>query len=51
VRRISIGGGLARTAWSGALAAAREIATTGSFASLARAVSGKEMNELFGNRG
>ena len=31
VRRISVGGTLARTAWSGFLAAAREIATEGTF--------------------
>lgn len=33
VRRISVGGTLARTAWAGALAAAREIAETGTFTS------------------
>ena len=32
VRRISVGGTLARTAWTGFLAAAREIASTGTFA-------------------
>jgi methylisocitrate lyase len=31
VRRISVGGTLARTAWSGFLAAAEEIATAGTF--------------------
>jgi methylisocitrate lyase len=31
VRRISVGGTLARTAWRGFLAAAREIADTGTF--------------------
>ena len=31
VRRISVGGTLARTAWAGFLAAAQEIATDGTF--------------------
>jgi len=31
VRRISVGGTLARTAWAGALAAAKEIAEAGTF--------------------
>ncbi len=31
VRRISVGGSLARTAWGGFLAAAREIADAGTF--------------------
>ena len=46
VRRISVGSGLARAAWRGFLDAAREIATTGSFASLERAVPFSEMNAL-----
>jgi 2-methylisocitrate lyase-like PEP mutase family enzyme len=36
VRRISVGGTLARTAWAGFLAAAQEIADTGTFASFER---------------
>ena len=44
VRRISVGSGLARVAWTGFLDAAREIATTGSFASLERAMTFSEMN-------
>jgi 2-methylisocitrate lyase-like PEP mutase family enzyme len=47
VRRISVGSGLARAAWSGFLDAAREIATTGSFACLERAVPFFEMNAAF----
>src|SRR4051812_15003694 len=47
VRRISVGSGLARAAWKGFLDAAREIATTGSFASLDRTVPFPEMNALF----
>lgn len=38
VRRISVGGGLARTAWTGFIAAAREIAEQGTFAQLGAAL-------------
>ena len=48
VRRISVGGALARAAWTGFLTAAREIAEQGTFANLGRAVSGAEVNGLFG---
>jgi 2-methylisocitrate lyase-like PEP mutase family enzyme len=48
VRRLSVGGALARTAWTGFLRAAREIAEQGTFHELGRAVSGAEMNKLFG---
>jgi 2-methylisocitrate lyase-like PEP mutase family enzyme len=47
VRRISVGGALARTAWTGFLEAAREIAEPGTFAALSRAVPGVELNKLF----
>ncbi|HMA43165.1 MAG TPA: isocitrate lyase/phosphoenolpyruvate mutase family protein [Gemmatimonadales bacterium] len=47
VRRISVGGGLARTAWTGFLAAAREIAEQGTFSGLARAIPGADMNRFF----
>ena len=47
VRRISVGGALARAAWGGFLQAAREIAEQGTFTSLGRAVSGAEMNGSF----
>jgi 2-methylisocitrate lyase-like PEP mutase family enzyme len=47
VRRISVGGGLARAAWTGFLQAAREIAGPGTFSSLARAVPFSEINEAF----
>ena len=46
VRRISVGGALARAAWTGFLQAAREIAECGTFSSLARNVTGKEMEKL-----
>lgn len=47
VRRISIGGALARTAWGGFLRAAREIAEKGSFEGLAQAVPHGEINGFF----
>jgi 2-methylisocitrate lyase-like PEP mutase family enzyme len=47
VRRISVGGALARAAWTGFLTAAREIATTGTFSTLARNISVPEMNKFF----
>jgi 2-methylisocitrate lyase-like PEP mutase family enzyme len=46
VRRISIGGALARVAW-GAVKAAAEQMQAGSFAGLANAASGKDMNGIF----
>ena len=47
VRRISVGGALARTAWGGFMRAARSIAETGRFDGLAQAASGAELNALF----
>lgn len=47
VRRISVGGALARAAWTGFLAAAREIADKGTFSVLANAISGSEINAVF----
>jgi 2-methylisocitrate lyase-like PEP mutase family enzyme len=48
VRRISVGGALARTAWAGFLQAARQIAAEGRFDGLARAATSKELNGFFG---
>jgi 2-methylisocitrate lyase-like PEP mutase family enzyme len=48
VRRISVGGALARAAWSGFLQAATEIVEQGTFGTLGRAVSGAEINRMFG---
>jgi 2-methylisocitrate lyase-like PEP mutase family enzyme len=45
VRRISVGGTLARTAWAGLLAAAQEIATEGTFS---RFVDLPNVDEVFG---
>lgn len=47
VRRISVGGALARTAWNGFLRAAREIADTGTFTALGEAIPPAELNGLF----
>jgi 2-methylisocitrate lyase-like PEP mutase family enzyme len=47
VRRISVGGALARTAWTGFLAAAREIAEHGTFTSFGPAVQFGDVNGLF----
>ncbi|MDQ6799287.1 MAG: isocitrate lyase/phosphoenolpyruvate mutase family protein [Acidobacteriota bacterium] len=47
VRRISVGGALARAAWTGFLQAAKEIAEQGTFASLGRAVPFSELDSRF----
>ncbi|HXS24761.1 MAG TPA: isocitrate lyase/phosphoenolpyruvate mutase family protein [Gemmatimonadales bacterium] len=47
VRRISVGGALARAAWSGFLQAAKEITEHGTFTNLGRAVSFAEINDSF----
>jgi 2-methylisocitrate lyase-like PEP mutase family enzyme len=47
VRRISVGGALARAAWTGFLNAAKEIASNGTFSALARSIAVPEMNKLF----
>lgn len=47
VRRISVGGALARAAWTGFLEAAREIAERGTFTGLGRAISNADMNGAF----
>ena len=50
VRRISVGGALARAAWTGFLTAATEIATQGTFKTLGEAVPFANVNSLFGRR-
>jgi 2-methylisocitrate lyase-like PEP mutase family enzyme len=47
VRRISVGGALARAAWAGFLEAAREIAERGTFKALGRAVPFADINGAF----
>lgn len=50
VRRVSIGGALARAAWGGFVAAAREIKENGSFTLFADATPFGELNDLFAER-
>jgi 2-methylisocitrate lyase-like PEP mutase family enzyme len=47
VRRVSVGGALARAAWGGFIHAAREIAEHGRFDALVNAASGRDLNALF----
>ena len=47
VRRVSVGGALARTAWGGFMRAAQTIATQGRFDGLAAAAAGAELNAFF----
>ncbi|HEV7634714.1 MAG TPA: isocitrate lyase/phosphoenolpyruvate mutase family protein [Bradyrhizobium sp.] len=47
VRRISVGGSLARSAWAGFMRAAREIAEKGTFTELAQGYPGGELNKMF----
>jgi methylisocitrate lyase len=44
----TVGGALARAAWAGFFAAAREIADTGTFRALAKATPGAELERAFG---
>jgi 2-methylisocitrate lyase-like PEP mutase family enzyme len=50
VRRISVGGALARAAWAGFLEAATEIAERGTFTALARAIPWDEIEGAFASR-
>lgn len=50
VRRISVGGALARAAWGGFINAAKMIQERGSFAAFADATPFSELNDLFGGR-
>ena len=47
VRRISVGGSLARVAWAGFLAAAQQIAADGVFDAFAGGTSGAQLNRIF----
>jgi 2-methylisocitrate lyase-like PEP mutase family enzyme len=47
VRRVSVGGALARSAWGGFMRAARLIAEQGKFDELANGASGRELNAFF----
>jgi 2-methylisocitrate lyase-like PEP mutase family enzyme len=48
VRRISVGGSLARVAWTGFMKAAKEMAEQGTFTELAGGYPGGELNKMFG---
>lgn len=50
VRRISVGGALARAAWTGFIEAAREIAAQGSFTRLGRIIPSADINNSFPSR-
>jgi len=47
VRRISVGGSLARVAWGGLMRAAREMAEKGTFTELGNGYPGGELNKMF----
>ena len=49
VRRISVGGTLARVAWTGVIRAAQEIAAGGTFTKLAGTIANAELNAFFGD--
>jgi 2-methylisocitrate lyase-like PEP mutase family enzyme len=51
VRRISVGGALARVAWAAFMDAATEIATHGTFTRLAGVISGATLNDAMGGEG
>jgi 2-methylisocitrate lyase-like PEP mutase family enzyme len=50
VRRVSVGGALARAAWGGFMRAALPLAESGSFAGFDQAMPGRLLNENFANR-
>ena len=47
VRRISVGGSLARMAWAGFMKASKEMADKGTFGEFANGYSGGELNKMF----
>jgi 2-methylisocitrate lyase-like PEP mutase family enzyme len=47
VRRISVGGSLARSAWGGFMKAAKEMVEKGTFTELASGYPGGELNKMF----
>jgi len=50
VRRVSVGGALARSAWGGFMRAAKRIAEDGSFDGFSEGASGQALNALFAGR-
>src|SRR5262249_41534369 len=51
VRRVSVGGGLARCAWGGFMRAAKTLAGQGRFDGFADSASSADLNKLFGTGG
>ncbi len=51
VRRVSVGGAFARAAYAEAVRCARDIAQSGQFGALAKAIPHKKLNEFFAGRG
>src|SRR3954471_20519116 len=49
VRRISVGGSLARVAWAGFMKASREMLQQGTFTELGNGFPGGELNKMFGD--
>jgi hypothetical protein len=47
VRRVSVGGALARSAWGGFIRSAKLLMEDGTFDGFANAASGKELDEFF----
>lgn len=47
VRRVSVGGALARSAWAGFMSAARQLAELGRFDGFANAAQGRELDSFF----
>jgi 2-methylisocitrate lyase-like PEP mutase family enzyme len=47
VRRVSVGGALARAAWGGFVEVAKDIAGRGHFETLAKGMPGRELNDFF----
>jgi 2-methylisocitrate lyase-like PEP mutase family enzyme len=47
VRRISLGGALARSAWGGFMRASKEIVENGAFSELGNSYAGTELNKMF----
>jgi len=47
VRRISVGGSLARSAWAGFMRVAKEMAEKGTFTELANGYPGSDLNKMF----
>ena len=50
VRRISVGGALARMAWTGFMKAAKELAEQGTFTEFANGYPGGELNKMFSQK-